>query len=177
MGVNQINTSVKLVIIFIISWFSSLQAQQWVRYYDNYEKFSISFPSQWELEDHYSNINVMALSSLEGGGDSFRENVNVVTEQLNKIMEVGEYVTANLIQMKKYFTDFRQVESGGLSFGKLKTKWLVYTYRLGILHMKVLAYFFTVANKGFVITCSSTIGSFDRYRPIFEKSGMSFQLD
>ena len=63
--------------------------------YTNKEKgFSVTFPKSWETKEGVAGSVVASLSARESEGDNFRENVNVVIEDLPKEMTSEEYYQA-----------------------------------------------------------------------------------
>jgi len=147
------------------------------RYYNKEKGFSIRFPDQWEKKEGLMGTAVAALSPQQDPADDFRENVNVVVEDMPKALGLEEYFQANLANMGRLMTDYREVERGELTVYKNDARWLVYSHSMGLVETKVLAYILVRGSRGYVITCSAAPDQFPEYRAQFEEIGRSFRFE
>jgi hypothetical protein len=147
------------------------------RYYNKDKGFSIKFPNGWEKREGYMGLTVIALSPQESPSDQFRENVNIVDEELPETMSLETYFQINLDNMPKLLTNFQAYESGRLTLGNADSRWLIYGYRMGTTSIKGLVYVLVKGNRGYAITGTATSGSFANYRSIFEETSQSFSFE
>ncbi|MHC4664025.1 MAG: hypothetical protein ACYS8W_20370, partial [Planctomycetota bacterium] len=57
------------------------------------------------------------------------------------------------------------------------SKWLIYTHRVNDIELKVIAYFLTAGRKGYAFTGTARPGTFDSYRPVFDKIVKSLRIE
>jgi hypothetical protein len=164
-------------IIVLIALFSSCSEKDPDRYYNDKDDFSIKFPKEWENKEGFMGTAVISLSLKEGNADQFRENVNVVVEQLPREMSLDEYVDASIPNLAKVITDFRENEKGITTINDHDARWLVYSGRMGMINLKCIQYYMVDGKRGYVITCSATSESYDNYRRTFDDVATSFEFE
>lgn len=139
--------------------------------------FDIDPPKGWEKVDTIMEGKriIFLRSPLEGKGDDFRENVNVLTEKVYG-MGMAEYVDRNIESMKSGLTGFskgrvRDRTINGMEFTSLKYS---HSYYGTIIDAEV---YFTIIDKtAYVITCSAKGGSIEDWEPEFEEAVGSFHF-
>ncbi len=135
--------------------------------------FSIAIPEGYTAKANYSDqVPVMILSKPEGEKDDFTENINVVTQAFEGDAET--YYQVNLMGMQNVMRDFKLLNSDSRKINGLDTHWMHYTFTYADRTMEVLAYCFAFNGKGYVVTCSSTPQSFERFEKTFKLIGESF---
>jgi hypothetical protein len=131
----------------------------WATYTHEKEAFSIQYPSDWEAREDVTyelfKIPFLAIRPLEGENDTFRENLNVVTEKVAKDLTLSAYFKVSLKAMPKGLKDYKKVKEGALAGGKAPSLYLVYT-------------------PAYVVTCTSSPVRFDRYWGLFQRIGKGF---
>jgi eukaryotic-like serine/threonine-protein kinase len=157
------------------------------KYTNDLRKFSLSFPKNWEVRENIMGATVVGLaptSTSSGKAEEFRENINIVVETLPQTMTTKSYYDESLKLLKKLFTDFKIEKTGHGSFDRQVAQsqmdksdpyWTVYTHRMGKLRAKVLQYMSVVGKTAFVITCSATPQTYEKFRPMFEASIKTFK--
>jgi hypothetical protein len=137
--------------------------------------FSITFPADWEIKPNPPTI--VSASRPAAPGDTFRENVNVCVEALPRPLTPDEYVDAAIALLKKTFPGTAEVERGKVALGGADARYIVYTFKIGALQLKNLAYSVPRGLTCFVITCTATPDTFDKYRPAFEEIANSLKME
>ncbi len=146
------------------------------RYYNKEERFSISFPIDWEkLEGFMGNV-VIGRSPLEGPTDRFRENVSVAVDNLSPGVTLEQNFQAGITQLTT-LTDYKEYERGQATIDNTEARWLVYSNRKGQVTVKVLVYSLVKGNRGYAISCNAAPEAFNRYRGQFEEIAKSFQFE
>ena len=145
------------------------------------EKYMVAIPAGWEIRedmkmDLYS-ISLISVRPLKPN-DEFRENMNVVFENVDPSFKLKEYVNANITSMSKGLNQFQVVDSGEVKGSYTPSEYLVYTqvsdqYN-GIL--KAIVFFYMADGRAYSVTCTSTDKSFRSYLPLFMQIGKSFTL-
>ncbi len=139
--------------------------------------FSVVLPETWERQENAHGTVVLALSPQADASDTFRENINVVVEDLPGEYSVADYYLANQDQLRKVMTDFVEVQLGETIIQGQSAKRLVFTHRMGQLNLKVLQYYFSKGKRGFVVTCTAAPESYAQFEAEFERSVHSMMLD
>ena len=75
---------------------------------------------------------VLMLSPLEDKNDKFRENFNIVIQDLSKQpMNLDDYTTLSLGQIKQYFTNEKIIASKEVMLANCKGYLVIYTGKQG----------------------------------------------
>jgi len=138
--------------------------------------FAITLPKGWEQQKDVMGAVVVAISPQEGSKDTFRENINVVVENLTQQMTPKAYYEASFNILKKLFTDFKLEKKGTEKLAGKEFYWSVFGHKMGNIKAKVLQYMSVEGLKAYVITCSAAPEKFDKFKPVFEASVRSFKL-
>ena len=146
--------------------------------YSNREKgFGITMPGGWEMKRDVMGAVVVAISPLKGPKDVFRENVNVVVEDLNGPMTSKEYYTNSMKVLKQLFKDFKLEKQGVVKIDKHDFHFSVFSHRLGETRAKVLQYMAVNGKRAYVVTCSATPDAYKNYQARFEDTVKSFKFE
>jgi hypothetical protein len=147
------------------------------RYHSKESESSIKLPDSWETREGVMGTAVIALSPREGATDEFRENVNVVVEELPSGMALEGYIEASLSNMRKLATDYNQVEDGRTTIDGVDASRLVYTHRMGQLDLQCLLYIIVKGRRGYNVTCSALQDTFETHRGRFEEIVATFRFE
>lgn len=141
------------------------------------ERYSITYPPTWSLKPKFMGTDTMALSVLEGEGDLFKENINVVVERI-RIGSRKAYSEANLKTMKNQMKGFKIISISEIKLQSgIQATNLVYLHRMSGAASKNRAVFIYEKGVGYVITASAIESTFNRYNLDFEKVVQSFRLN
>lgn len=147
------------------------------RYYNKKKGFSIKFPGDWEKKENYLGAVVFALSPLENQEDQFRENVNIIVEDIHDDTKPKDYYQTSLSELKKSVSDFVMHENGYTSINRINMKRGIFSYRLEGFRIKTLQYAYIQERRGYIISFTSIPDNFPEYRSQFEKIAQSFRLE
>jgi hypothetical protein len=137
--------------------------------------YSIDAPENWIKKDtNMSGAKFTTITSpLEGTGDNFRENVNVITEAA-KGYDHNEYADANLKSMKIQMPEVNVISQEEIQIGGLQAKAIVYSVVYGEYDLQNTVYFLTKNDIGYVITCTAIKSKFSKFQPEFKTCVNSF---
>lgn len=164
-------------LIFFTLSLSACSPREPGRHYITKKGFSIKTPENWETKEELMGMAFVTLSPQEGPADDFRENVNIIVEDLPRTLSLEEYYELSLANVRQLLTEFEEYESGQSSINGCDTKWLVYSHRMGIFNIKVLVYSLIKGRRAYVITCSAAHDQFSIYRPQFEGIAGTFRFE
>lgn len=147
------------------------------RYYNREKGFSIQVPSGWDIEEKKMRTDLIAVSPAEGPDDSFRENFNVLVEELQTNMTSEEYYQKGIPLFKQFAVDFAQHGNGTERIDGTEFRYDIISHRMGPLKIKVLQYLTVRQKKGYLITFSAADDKFERYAPMFREIAKGFRFE
>lgn len=139
--------------------------------------FEVVLPKGWEQKKNVMGAEIIALRPKGGKSDSFRENVNVVVENLNQKLAAKDYYKASQSVLAKVFNEFKIEKTGHSTINKHDTYWCIFTHKMGGIRAKVLQYMTTEGTRGFVVTGSALPDTFDKYKKEFEATAESLKIE
>jgi hypothetical protein len=140
--------------------------------------FSVQYPPEWELNKTGEAGTSFVLSSPEESNqDQFRENVNLLIQDLNnETMDLGKYTTLSEDQIKKYISNSNILESKRVKTATEEYQKLLYLGDQGILHLKFEQYYFKRDKKVYVLTFTAEQSKFMKYHEMGESIMDSFKI-
>jgi V8-like Glu-specific endopeptidase len=147
------------------------------KYTSEADNYSMEFPKDWEVtEDLSYGTGVMAISQRENASDTFRENINVISEVLPSAMTLDDYYKLSIDNAAASLPGFTKIKEGTKTINGIKSKWIIYTEEYEGTKIEVLVYVLVKDLKAFVITCGSIPSEFDKYKSQFEEIVGTFKL-
>jgi len=165
-----------IVLVLSVSAWGGDPVRELTSYTNQEKKFSLRLPRDWERKENLMGSAVVAIGPQGKSSEDFRENINVVVEDLPNAMTSKEYFDVSLKVLKRLFTDFQLEKSGSLKLNQKDAYWVVFTHRMGKVKAKVLQYMLVDGLKAYVITSSSAPQKFSKYQHLFEEVAKSFSL-
>lgn len=138
--------------------------------------FRISAPPDWEIVRDRGAARWAAISRLSGSGDTFYENVNVLTEGIPTPTPLPLYLRDQLAVLRRDFGAVTVVDSADRTIAGHDGLRLVYELTSQGRDLRVVSYFFLVSDRAYVLTCTAEAARFDEYLPIFEAMVRTFAL-
>ncbi len=141
-------------------------------------RFSISFPTEWQVETSASGKPAVIGAGPNQPGE-FRINVNVVVEALPAAMSAQDFAVASEPALRTIFHEFTVAQEGPAQIGGRAAYYRYYTWRTntGVSVYQIQVYL-TTEQTGFVMT-GSTINDPARLRtdlPVLARIIESFRL-
>jgi hypothetical protein len=163
----------------------------------NWKKFdranySIRYPTDWNLEQKQDKTPGTAmlypftiLSPIESSTDKFRENVNLVVEQLKgrtidgvdgQNIDLDKYAELSTNQLKLEMSNFQIVETKKIENSRRKYYKTIFTWDYEAFKLKVEQYYWVANGKAYVLTFTSERDKFPKFRKTGEKILNTFTL-
>ena len=141
--------------------------------------YSISYPENWELnKSGQMGSSFILLSPLLSEKDQFRENVNLIIQDLRGYnLDLDKYVEISEDQIKTVITNGEILESNRTTVDDLSYQKVIYTGKQGIFNLKFEQYFWVVEDQAYILTMTSEESQFDNYQETGEKILNSFKLN
>jgi len=144
----------------------------------NKKDYSIGVPADWTPDSSKQmSTDLVIFSMLENGTDRFRENVNVLIQNLAGMnIDLEKDTAISIGQIKTMATGSKIEESKTIKTGKATFQKIIYTATQGGFKLKFEQYYYMANKKAYVITFTTEIGKFDIFKPIGEEILNSFAL-
>ncbi len=140
------------------------------------EKYTISYPADWELKTKFNGTDSMAMSQPEDAADTFRENINVVIEPV-QVQSRKAYFDANMKTMEKVMHGFKIISTNTITLASgIQATHLIYLHEINGVNAKNRAVFIYEKGKGYVITATAKSTTFEKFNPQFEEIIQSFKI-
>jgi hypothetical protein len=147
--------------------------------------YSIQYPTDWNLEQSKDlgelppSINYLftILSPVESKDDQFRENVNLITENLNgKQIDLLTYSRLAKAQVESGMKNAQIIEDQIVTNRLRKYYKLIWTWDYETLNLKVEQYSWLLDGKVYILTFTSEQDKFAKFKSIGESILDTFTL-
>ena len=119
----------------------------------------------------------IVLSALESKDDQFRENVNLLIQDLKgQDIDLEKYTAISEHQIKTMVTNASLIESKTIKKDNGEFHKIIYSGDQGIHHLKFEQYYFIRDNKAYVLTFTAELSKFTTFEKIGETILNSFKL-
>lgn len=137
--------------------------------------FSIAYFPDWELQEDFMGTVVVFLSPQENSADQFRDNINIVVEDLGAVeLDLDEYIELSTTALESLITDFDLLESHDLDLAGVPAKEIIFTGSQGVFELKWWQVYLIKNDQAYVITFTAEADFFDDYIEFAEDMVASF---
>lgn len=172
---------IPLSIIFLFILFESFSQSDTSNQVNIFTKgnFSLQYPKSWRIDtSKVMGTEIYIFAPLENAEDKFRENVNVMIQNLSgKGIDLGMYKQITESQIANLATEGKVFESTILKADKGEYYKITYAMTQGIFRLKLTSYCFIKDEKAYLITFGSEFDKYEQYQKIGEEILNSFSLD
>ena len=136
-------------------------------YSNNSYNFQMKYPAAWDVEEGVMGTAVFFLSPLSGPYDQFRENVNIIVEDVSAHpgLTVDDYEIVSIDELARTITDFTIIERGRRIVSGRPARTLEFTGTQGIYQVRFLQVYTIIAGRAFVITYTAEDSQYQIYLP------------
>ncbi|MGH9167804.1 MAG: hypothetical protein ACRD02_08280 [Acidimicrobiia bacterium] len=99
------------------------------------EGLRLSYPRDWVPQERFMGTVVALFSPLAGQSDLFSENVNLVTDRLDRPVTVEQYTRASLQPLAQVIAGFELIEEGEGTLAERPARYIKFTGRQGGLEL------------------------------------------
>ncbi len=154
------------------------------------DRYSLRYPDNWQVEEKDDSTTtenlaypVAIISPLESPQDKFRENVNLVIENLEgqtlkgnvgKAITLDSYIESATALLKKSMKNYRTVENKRIKNGRSAYHKLIYTWSYENFNLKVEQYCWVIDGKAYLLAFTSERDKFPKFKNTGEKILKSF---
>ncbi len=140
--------------------------------------YSVQYPSDWDLDESgQMGTSFVLFSSLESDKDQFKENVNLLIQDLSGYnLDLTKYTELSLKQIKTLIPNSTLPESKRIKTKSEEYQRLIYTGDQSKFHLKFEQYYWIKNDKAYVLTLTCEQNKFSKYKNTGEKILNSFRL-
>jgi hypothetical protein len=144
----------------------------------DHSNYSIQYPETWELnQSGQMGTSFILFSPLESDKDKFKENINLIIQDLSgRNIDLSKYTEISEGQIKTMVTNSNLIESKRMKNESVEFHKIIYTGDQGIFHLKIEQYYWVINEKAFVLTLTCEQDKFADFQEISEKILNSFIL-
>ena len=142
------------------------------------DNFSIAYPLLWELntEGGYG-TKFFLFSPLTSSADQFRENINLIIEDVSKQnMTLADYTIASKQQIKNGMPDAEFLESNTLQAQGIDYQRIVYTATQQPYKLEFEQWYFIVKGQAYILTFTAETAQFKTYQKQAEEVLSTFKI-
>jgi hypothetical protein len=133
--------------------------------------YSLQYPVDWDLKESGDMGTVFViLAPLESKEDKFRENVNLIIEDLKgQSIDLDRYAELSKGQLKSVLTNFNLIDGQKKNNGDREYFKAIFTWDDATFRLKVEQYYWVVNGKAYVLTFTSEQDKFANFSETGEK--------
>jgi PsbP len=139
-------------------------------YYKEYttDRFRIKYPASWQLDASKTmGADLILLSPLEDAADKFRDNVNVIIQDLTgQNTDLARYKEITDNQLKNLATGVEIYESTLDNSGDSQSYRVSYAMTQGQFRLRIISKCFILKDKAYLVTFTSEFDKFENYSSI-----------
>lgn len=149
----------------------------YLTYGDSTYGFRIKYPPAWSEEVGTAGSVVAFLSPQQGGSDDFRDNLNVLVQDLpDPSTPLSEYTRLSLRQAPQIIDGFKLLTSGPSTLASRSAWRVTYLGQSGNHDLEFEAFWLVEKGRAYVLTFTAARAAFDAFEPTTEAMIDSFQL-
>ncbi len=140
--------------------------------------YTIQYPSTWQLDQSGQLGTTFILFSLiESEQDAFRENVNLLIQDLaGKNIDLDQYAEISEEQIKTMITNSKLIESKREKKNSSEYHKIIFSGDQSALHLMFEQYYWVINEKAYALTFTTEQNKFESLKETGEKILNSFML-
>ncbi|MEO0582050.1 MAG: PsbP-related protein [Bacteroidota bacterium] len=145
----------------------------------SFDQYTMTYPSDWEADTSGQlGTRFFIFSPLANESDAFRENVNLVIQDLTGYdMDLDQYAEISEGQIQTAITEGQIISSERKEKDGQAYHQMIYTGKQGIFDLKFEQHYWVKDNQAFVLTFTCEEKAFDAYQATGEKMLGSFAFN
>ena len=169
-----------LILFFLASTLLAFSQTDTINQLDSFEtkEYKIQYPLGSTLDtSKFMGMDFAIYLQKENGINDFRENINLVSQDLNgQTISLDEFARITEKQFKAMANDLKIYESKKMKLGNKEYYIDIYGMTQGVYKLKLEQYYFIKNNKVYILTFTTKIDTFDTFKNIGEEIMNSFVI-
>lgn len=152
-------------------------------YLDNWKtidevEYTIQYPDSFDLNSSgQMGVNFFLLSKQISQEDLFRENINLIIQDLSgQNIDLDKFVEISEEQIKTMITNSDLIESRRIKLNNSEYQKVIYTGVQGQFNLKYEQYYWVVKSKAYILTLTCELDQFENYKEVGEIIMNSFKI-
>jgi serine/threonine-protein kinase len=169
----------KILLVTLLLALTTLSYSQTIQDIEFVNKiYQIKYPKNWQLDSSKTmGTDLLLFAPLENESDKFRENVNIIIQNLaGQNIDLEKYKLITDKQLENAALDAKVSESEIVKAGNESFYRTTYAMTQGKLKLKISSKCFIKNDKAFLVTFTSEIEKYDSYKKIGEEILNTFRL-
>jgi|JI8StandDraft_2_1071088.scaffolds.fasta_scaffold00778_17 serine/threonine-protein kinase len=139
--------------------------------------YQIQYPSEWTLELGKQNTEFFLMTALESNSDNFKENINLMIQDLKGMnMNLDSYTGLSEGQIKDNLANGKIIESTRVKNKIRSYHKIIYQGDTNGYTLKWLQHYWVIQDKAYVLTFTAEASSYDQYIATVLKIFESFKI-
>lgn len=140
--------------------------------------YTISYPPNWELNQAgQMGTKFILFSPLKTAADNFRENVNMVTQDISgQNIDLDKYAELSANQIQSMGMAVKFIDSKKLTIDGQEFQHVLYTMEQGAYNLTIDQFYIITETTAYVLTFTAETKAFEEYKALGERILNSFRL-
>jgi hypothetical protein len=170
----------RILMLFLLTSLSATAQVEvpsdWMFYED--DSFSIRYPNGFEVgKSTVANTSFILLSKSTSSKDQFRENVNVLVQDLTGLeMDLDQFTNVSENQVTSLLTKGKILESRRITTDSSEFHRLVYVCEQGDLKLIFVQHYWIINGKSYILTFTGEAAEFKKYDAVSQVIMASFRI-
>ena len=164
------------VIVLAVLPITLLGQSDWKSF--NGDSYSINYPGNWDLDDSKRmGSQFFLFSRLENEQDQFKENVNLLTQDLSAYnMDIDQYVKLSIGQVESMIKEGKIISSAKVIDEGLEYHSLIYTGKQAENTLRFEQRFWIIDKVAYILTFTAQLDTYRHYKEVGDKVIRSFEI-
>lgn len=165
-----------VILILCINLTVFAQTEEWKTLDEN--EYSIEYPNNWELNTSGEmGTSFFLFSASESENDNFRENINLLIQDLAAYnLDLESFTELSINQVESFIPESKINTNETLKKNGVEFQKVIYTGKQQELLLKFIQYYWVINKKAYILTFSSEEMAFTKYADVAERIMNSFSL-
>ena len=140
-------------------------------------EITIAFPKGYEFTENMpGGAKFGLLSPLTSEKDTFRDNVNLLIQEIGQDIDIAEGLEPMKQQMSKYITNYVGIDAKVMDIPAGKAIRMEYLGNMGVMKIHWVQYMVSKNKKLYILSCTSEQHTYNQYEKDFANIAKSLTL-
>lgn len=158
---------------FILGFQTSSFAQKNAKSHINWlefkkDNYQLKYPESWTLDTTAKTAaDFMILSPLSSDNDEFKENLNLVVQDLSGLnFDLDNFTALSEQQIQSYMEESEVIENERLKKDDREYQHLIYTAKNGGRMLRFEQYYWIINEKAYILSFTAEFDQFEKYQDL-----------